>query len=207
VNLLGTELEERLLDYGVFRSGGTAIGPASRGFGSCGPYGTETNSTKAFARLSGVLEWLKPKAAILTDRWQAEHEAKWAGSAGRDEDGTRLDQRRFSETRESLRWLAICKANEHRNHGRYKADLLGMSPATGIGKIQRVDRTPLTVAPDGHSYWAWCPSDTDICFGIAARDGEGMESKYADVGPLSVPEEDPRWVGPLDDEPPDWSGD
>lgn len=31
-------------------------------------FGTETNSTKAFALLSGVLEWLKPKAAVLTER-------------------------------------------------------------------------------------------------------------------------------------------
>lgn len=33
-------------------------------------YGTEINSTKAFALLSGVIEWLKPKAAVLTERWQ-----------------------------------------------------------------------------------------------------------------------------------------
>ena len=73
--------------------------------------------------------------------------------------------------------------------------------------MQRANRTRLTVAPDGHSYWAWCPSDTDVCFGIAGRDGEGTESKYADVGPPSAPGEDPRWVGPFDDAPADWSGD
>jgi hypothetical protein len=33
-------------------------------------YGTEVNSTKAFALLSGVIDWLKPKAALLTERWQ-----------------------------------------------------------------------------------------------------------------------------------------
>ncbi len=170
-------------------------------------FGTETNSTKAFALLSGVLEWLKPKAAILTERLHAEREAKYAGSDERDERGRRLDRRGFSETRESLRWLAIREANEHRNHGRYNGDLLGHVPGDGIGKMQRADRTTLTVAPDGHSFWAWCPSDTDVCFGIAARDGDGTESKYADVGPPSAPGEDPRWVGPFDDEPADWSGD
>lgn len=35
-------------------------------------FGTETNSTKAFALLSGVLGWLKPKAAVLTEKWLAE---------------------------------------------------------------------------------------------------------------------------------------
>jgi hypothetical protein len=39
-------------------------------------FGTEVNSTKAFALLSGVIDWVKPRAAILTDGWQAADEAK-----------------------------------------------------------------------------------------------------------------------------------
>jgi hypothetical protein len=39
-------------------------------------FGTETNSTKSFALLSGVLEWLKPKAAALTEKWMVEQDAK-----------------------------------------------------------------------------------------------------------------------------------
>lgn len=38
-------------------------------------FGTETNSTKAFALLSGVLEWLKPKAAVLTEKWRTQHKS------------------------------------------------------------------------------------------------------------------------------------
>ena len=38
-------------------------------------FGTETNSTKAFALLAGVLDWLKPKATELTERWQTEQES------------------------------------------------------------------------------------------------------------------------------------
>ena len=110
-------------------------------------FGTETNSTKSFALLSGVLEWLKPKAAILSERWQEEHEAEHAGSIERDDHGKRVDRRGFSETRESLRWLAIREANEHRNHGRYNADLLGMFPAKGVGKMQRANPD----APDGRA--------------------------------------------------------
>lgn len=37
-------------------------------------YGTEVNSTKAFALLAGVIDWLKPKAAALTDKWQTDDE-------------------------------------------------------------------------------------------------------------------------------------
>jgi hypothetical protein len=31
-------------------------------------YGTEVNSTKAFALLAGVVDWLRPKAAVLTEK-------------------------------------------------------------------------------------------------------------------------------------------
>ena len=170
-------------------------------------FGTETNSTKAFALISGVLEWLKPKAAVLTERWQAEHEARYAGSDERDAEGKRLNRRGFVETRELLRWLAIRESNEHRNHGRYNPDLAAMFPGEGIGKMKRPRQTTLTVAPDGQSFWAWCKSDSDVCFGIAASNGEGTTSMYADVGPPAAPGQDPRWVGPFDDRPPDWSGD
>jgi hypothetical protein len=34
-------------------------------------FGTVVNSTKAFALLSGVIEWLAPKAKVLTEKWQA----------------------------------------------------------------------------------------------------------------------------------------
>lgn len=75
---------------------------------------------------------------MLTERWQAEHEAKWAGSKARDPAGRLYDQRGFTETRESLRWLGIRQSNEHRNHGRYNPDLRGMFPVDGIGRMQRL---------------------------------------------------------------------
>lgn len=37
-------------------------------------FGTEVNSTKAFALLAGVIDWLTPKAALLTERWRSEGE-------------------------------------------------------------------------------------------------------------------------------------
>ena len=39
-------------------------------------FGTKVNSTKAFALLAGVIDWLKPKAAVLTEKWQTGDEAK-----------------------------------------------------------------------------------------------------------------------------------
>jgi hypothetical protein len=167
-------------------------------------FGTETNSTKAFALMAGLLEWLKPRAAELTEQWQAEHEAKWAGSKDRDPEGRLYDQRGFRETRESLRWLGIRQSNEHRTHGRYNPDLRGMFPAEGIGRMQRRDQTTLAVAPDGQSWWAWCKTDTSLVFGLGARNGEPSSWYYADEdapGPLG---EDRRWIHELDELPPDW---
>lgn len=170
-------------------------------------FGTEANSTKAFALLASVLTWLKPKALEVTEQRQAAHEAKYAGSDERDEEGRRLDRRGFSETRESLRWLAIREGNEYRKGNRYNSDIEGMFPRAGIGKMKRRDGTTLIVAPDGQSYWAWCQSDTPVCFGIAARDGEVTTYQYVDVGPPGALGEDPRWLHELEEQPPDWNGD
>ena len=170
-------------------------------------FGTETNSTKAFALLAGVLDWLKPKATELTERWQTEQESKYAGSYERDEDGRLLDRRGFTKTRESLRWLAIRETNEYRARGHYSADLTSMVPKGNAERIECRDRTTLAVAAGGQSYWAWCKSDTEVCFGVAGRDGEVASYLYAAVGPPQAPAEDPRWVHEFDDDLPDWSGD
>jgi hypothetical protein len=37
-------------------------------------FGTEVNSTKAFEILAGVNDWRKPKAAVLTEKWQTADE-------------------------------------------------------------------------------------------------------------------------------------
>jgi hypothetical protein len=39
-------------------------------------FGTEVNSTKAFALLSGVIDWLGPKAAVLTEKWRTADRAQ-----------------------------------------------------------------------------------------------------------------------------------
>ena len=168
-------------------------------------YGTETNSTKAFALLAGVLEWLKPKAAALTEQWQSEDEAQYTGTYARDGEGRLRDRRGFAETREVLHWLSIREWNAYRASGRYGSDLKSLVPSGGVERLTRRDRTTLLVAPDGQSYWAWCPSDTDVCFGVAARDGGVAPSLYVDVGAPRSPADDSRWVHESDEPPPDWS--
>jgi hypothetical protein len=121
-----------------------------------------------------------------------------------------MDRRGFVETRDSLRWLAIRQANEHRQHGAYRGDLAAMFPggAASImkGGLPRMATIRLTVADDRQSWWAWAPSDSEFCFGIAGATDDVTNRYYAGVGAPAPPESDRRWTDDMDP-PPDWSGD
>jgi hypothetical protein len=170
-------------------------------------FGTEVNSAKAFALMAGVVEWLTPRAAQLTERWQAEDEARWAGSMERDASGRLRDRRGFSETREGLRWLALRQSSYYRDHSRYSADLLTELADKAFRRMQRGPATTMTVSPDGQTWWASCRSDTPIMFGIGGRNGEPFNYLYVGEGAPGPLDEDGRWVSELDDDtPPDWEG-
>jgi hypothetical protein len=172
-------------------------------------FGTQTNSTKAIALLGGVINWLGPRAHAETERRQAEDEAHWAGSDEVNADGRRMDRRGFVETRDSLRWLAIRQANEHRQHAVYRGDLAAMFPggAASImkGGLPRIETIRLSVADDRQSWWAWAPTESDFCFGIAGANGDVTNRYYAGVGLPGAPDEDGRWTDDAD-RPADWEG-
>lgn len=172
-------------------------------------FGTQTNSTKAIALLGGVINWLGPIAHVETERRQTVDEARWAGSREVDADGKRMDRRGFVETRDTLRSLAIREGNEHRQHGAYRADLASMFPGGAVsimkGGLPRIETIRLTVADDRQSWWAWAPSDSDFCFGIAGGNGEVTNRYYAGVGAPGPPDSDARWTEDAY-RPPDWEG-
>jgi hypothetical protein len=120
-----------------------------------------------------------------------------------------VDRRGFVETRDSLRWLATREGNEHRQHGAYRRDLRAMFPggAAGIvkGGLPRIESVRVTVAEDRQSWWAWAPSDSKFCFGIAGANGEVTNRYYAGVGPPGAPDSDARWTDDFD-RPVDWEG-
>jgi hypothetical protein len=155
-----------------------------------------------------VIDWLKPKAHELTERWQTELEARYAGSDEVDADGHRLDQRGFIETRDSLRWLAITESKEMGEYGFYRGDLENMFPIDGVsmlsGAMTRRDAIRLTVAPDGRSWWAWAKTDSDFCFGIGVAAGRSTNFYYAGIGPPGPPADDERWTDEID-RAPDWA--
>lgn len=168
-------------------------------------YGTKTNSTKAFALLVAVLEWLKPKALELTEARQLADEARWAGSTERDKNGRWRDARGFSRARDCLWMLRTRESSEFRQNGRYRDDLEAMFPVSRPGLMEPRDQVEITIMPDAQTYWAWLKTDSDFYFGVAASGGK-PDLLYADVGPPGPPGEDVRWISELDGPSPDWNG-
>ncbi len=64
----------------------------------------------------------------------------------------------------------------------------------------KLDHYPirLTVADDRQSWWAWAPSETEFCFGIASAKDDVTKRSYAGVGAPGPPESDRRWTGDMD---------
>jgi hypothetical protein len=104
-------------------------------------------------------------------RIEAQHRLRqYAGVDGYDENGLRLDQCEFKETKDALRTLAAAQMGWYRNRGgRYRYELLdilqlslehdGLPPDNGIS---------LHVADDGQSWWAYRRTITGWCFAIGA---------------------------------------
>lgn len=96
--------------------------------------------------------------------------AQYAGVEGEDEEGRRLDQREFEETREALQALATAQMGWYRNRGgRYRAELLEvLAPRFERAGLQTDHGIQLRVADDGQAWWAWRRTVTGWCFAIGA---------------------------------------
>lgn len=121
---------------------------------------------------------------------------RYAGVDGEDDEGRRLDQREFNETRDALRQLATAQMGWYRNQGgRYRPELLeilrprfehcGLPPDHGIS---------LEVAEDAQSWWAWRRTVTGWCFAIGAAAPPPDEWLYDGPDPpAGSPGQDVAW--------------
>lgn len=128
-------------------------------------------------------------------REAAERLKRNAGVEGTGEDGRRLDQREFEETRRALQWLATAEMGWYRNPGsHYRDDLLQMlAPFEGLPEDHGIE---LSVPPDGQSWWAWRRTITGWCFAIGAAEPPPDQWLYDGSDPPSgFPGEDPAWGG------------
>jgi hypothetical protein len=122
----------------------------------------------------------------------AERLKAYAGVDGVDEEGRRLDQREFAETKKTLQWLATMQMGWHRNRGgRYRLELLDLLKADRLPEEHDIH---LTVAPDGQSWWAWRRTVTGWCFAIGAAEGPPDQWLYdGSEPPAGFPGDDPAW--------------
>lgn len=95
---------------------------------------------------------------------------QYAGVDGVDEDGARLDQREFKQTRDALRMLATAQMGWYNNRGgRYRQELLDILECQFERCGLPLDHgVSLRVAEDGQSWWAFRRTVTGWCFAVGA---------------------------------------
>lgn len=122
----------------------------------------------------------------------ADRLVRYAGIEGEDEDGQRLDQREFAETKKALQWLGTMQMGWYRNRGgRYRPELLDLLSPDGLPEDHGVH---LNVASDGQSWWAWRRTVTGWCFAVGAANEPPDEWFYDGPEPPSgFPGQDPTW--------------
>lgn len=118
---------------------------------------------------------------------------RYAGVDGVDEQGRRLDQREFAETKEALQYLAMAQSGWYTNpEKRYREDLVGLLELfPGLPAGHGIS---MSVAPDGQSWWAWRRTITGWCFAIGSAAPPPDEWLHdGPEPPIGFPGEDPAW--------------
>jgi hypothetical protein len=120
-----------------------------------------------------------------------------AGVDGVGDDGARLDQREFNETRRALEWLHTCMMGwyQRRSGERYPTDLL---QRLGVDFTRRGLSSPsgieLRVSSDGQSWYAWRRTVTGWCFAVGADGPPPSQWKFdGPEPPAGFPGADPDW--------------
>lgn len=148
----------------------------------------------ALARADGVRSaWRAGRDFLRSDRERvakvkeaADRLERYAGVDGVDDDGRRLDQREFKETKAALQWLATAHMGWYDRKGRYKDDLLDILTFKELPKDHGIT---MRISDDGQRWFAWRRTVSGWCFAIGAS---------------SVPPD--QWVCDAADPPTDFPG-
>lgn len=118
-----------------------------------------------------------------------------AGLEGWDEDGQRLDQQEFTETRQALRWLATCQMGHYRNQGeRYRDDLLPIVESHFERDGLPADHgIKLNVAADGQAWYAYRRTISGWYFAIGAAESPPDQWCYDGAEPPTDFPNDESW--------------
>lgn len=113
------------------------------------------------------------------------------GVEGADDEGRRLDQREFKETKDAFFSLATAQMGWHNQKGRYRADLLDFFPLRHLPEDHGIQ---MAVAKDGRRWFAWRRTVTGWCFGIGASKEPPDQWLYDGAEPpTGFPGRDPVW--------------
>jgi hypothetical protein len=109
-----------------------------------------------------------------------------------DEDGQRLDQREFAETKKALQWLSTMQMGWYQNRGgRYRPELLDLLDPDGLPDDHGIN---LNVSNDGQAWWAWRRTVTGWCFAIGANEIPPDQWLYDGADPPNgFPGKGPVW--------------
>jgi hypothetical protein len=169
-------------------------------------YDTKLNSTKCIVLLLAVMEWAQPIAYAEGLRRRREREELYAGSSEVDENGRRLDDREFGETKRALQWIYTCQVGWYRNDGRYRKDLLQMLRDLTSHGLPLNHGISMHVSPEGESWWAWRRTPSGQVLGIGANSPPLTQWLYdATEPPQGGPAPGSGWGDEPFDTPPNWS--
>jgi hypothetical protein len=166
-----------------------------------GSWPAELGRARSWREARGVARRFQEdrRQRIEQEQAAAERLVRLAGVEGEDEEGRRLDQREFEETRRALQWLATAQMgwyqNEQWRRG-YRDDLLEM--LRPFRSLPEDDGIELHVAPDGQAWWAGRRTITGWCLAIGAAGPPPDQWLYDGPNPpRGFPGEDPAWGGPF----------
>lgn len=171
-------------------------------------YDTRVNSAKTWSVMDALVEWALPKARELVDQRKADRQAANAGSQAVDDNGKRVDDREFFETRDMLRLLSNSAVGHHRQRGHFRDDLVGGVygdkdfTKRGLPAVHGVQQA---VRADGAEVIYWREMISGWVLGIALRwEGGAFVERYwaASVPPDGFTSD--GWSLPWES-PPDWA--
>ncbi|WP_461165347.1 hypothetical protein [Arthrobacter sp. R4-81] len=174
-------------------------------------YDTRINSAKSWSLLHALVLWAQPLARRRAVELRHEREAVNADNQGIDENGRRIDNREFRETRHMLDKLMTRAMNSLASPGRTHRDIVGgVYTAKDFMKagLHADHGMQTNVSRDGKIIWFWRTTISGWVLGAAV----GITDRGFDVwyysgpdAPLESPRDSPETWGPAHVSPPDWT--
>jgi len=173
-------------------------------------YDTRVNSAKTWSVMDAVVHWALPHSRALADSRRAARQSANAGTQGTDEQGRRVDDREFAETRDVLRLLGTSAMGWHRQRGQFREDLVGEVYTSKDFTKRRLPADPgiktlLSADRQVVAYWRATTSDWALGLALTWEGDHFNEYLYAGAEPPTGLPREPgsSWGGPFDT-PPDW---